>query len=325
MISIVIPTYNSAGTLDRALASIYRNDFKDFEVIVVDDGSNDNTREVVKRYNADYLRLKSNKGAAFARNRGSKIAKGDVLLFLDADAEIEPYLLNIVKEHFINSDYDVISGAFAKEPKINNIPLYFISTLSNYNFSRTNFAFATHIAAIRRAAFDKLGGFNEKYKGATAEDFDFFYRLIASGYKCKTDIKMTAYHNHDFTFRSLFKRMFVFGLLKTPIILRYNSNAHVVNQKRRYLVNNEYISSYILISLLPVVILSIFFIHYAIIFLILWFALYALVKSRYLASLNKKRLQMFLLSIINDSIVLSGCLIGASKYYYAKTFKKAHN
>jgi len=200
MISVIIPTYNSAETLVKILESIYKNDFKDFEVIVVDDASSDNTSEVIKGYLVKYVLLESNRGAAFARNKGSELAKGDILLFVDADSEIEEDLLRHVHEQFRVSDYDVISGAFAKEPKIENVFLLFISTLSNYNFSRTDFAFSTHLAAIRKKTFIELGAFDEYYKSATTEDFDLFYRLITNGYKCKTNMKMVGYHNHNFTF-----------------------------------------------------------------------------------------------------------------------------
>jgi len=94
MISVIIPTYKSAKILDKALSSVYRNDFKDFETIVVDDASGDNTRDVVKNYPAQYISLDHNQGAAFARNKGAEVAKGDILLFVDADVEVQDNLLS---------------------------------------------------------------------------------------------------------------------------------------------------------------------------------------------------------------------------------------
>lgn len=324
MISIIIPAYNAEKTLGMAIGSIYKNNFKDFEVIVVDDGSTDNTSELVKNYPLRYIRLEKNMGAAFARNRGVELARGDILLFFDADVEAEEGLLQNIDEQFKSSAYDVISGAFAKEPKIDNIFLLFISTLSNYNFSKADFALSTHLVAIRKKAFNQLRGFNEKFKGATVEDFDFYQRLIADGYKCKLDMRMEVYHNHKFTFYTFFRRMFRFGLLKTPLILEYNKYPNIRKQKRRYLVNGEYLFSYVLILLLlPVSILTLYMKHNALI--LIWLVAYIFIKFNYLSSLRRKHVLMLMLSLINDSVVLSGCLLGAYKYYYDKLFKEDCN
>jgi len=324
MFSIIIPTYNSGKNLVKTLASIYKNDFKDFEIIVVDDGSNDNTRELIRNYSVIYVFLERNRGAAFARNKGAELAKGDILLFIDADVEVKENLLRNVDEQFKASDYDVISGVFAKEPKIKNIFLLFQSTLSNYNFSKTDFSFSTHLSAIRKKAFNELKGFDERFKSAVAEDFDFSQRLIINGYKCKTDMEMDVYHHQNFTFYSLLRRTFRFGLLLTPLILEYSKNPEIRSQKKRYLVNSEYTFSYILILLLLPAIIVTFYSKLSIIFLI-WLASYILVKSNYLFSVKRKHLLMLLLSLANDIVALTGCLIGTCRYYYDKRFKKNYN
>jgi len=325
MISIIIPCYTSGQNLFKTLSSIYKNNFKDLEVIVVDDGSTDDVREMIKNFPLTYIQLDTNIGAAFARNKGAGLAKGDILVFLDADVEIKEDLLGYVEEQFKGFDYDALSGVFSKEPKINNIFLLFQSTLSNYNFRNTDFTFSGHLGAIRKTVFDELSGFNESSSIATVEDFEFSQRLIASGYKCKTDIHMDAYHNKDFTFFSLLKRMFRFGLLKTPIILEYNHSAAIQRQKRRYLVNAEYIYSYLLISLFPAVIILTLFPKFNPLFLLIWFMVYIGVKRKYLLSLEKKRAVMFLLLIMSDIVVFIGCLTGGFRYYVAQRSKKNYH
>lgn len=324
MISVILPTYNMGKTIGSALESIYKNDFKDFELIIADDGSTDNTSEIVKGYPARYVLLENNNGAAFARNRAAGLARGDILLFVDADMEIKEGLLRYVDEQFRTTDYDVIAGAFSKEPKIKNIFLLFISTLSNYNYSRSSFVFSTHLAGVRKKVFDELSGFDERHKGAVVEDYEFSQRLIAGGYKCKTDMKIEGYHNSDFTFYTLYRRMFRIGLLKAPIIIEYNKNPKIRNQAKRYLINGEYISSFALILLLVPVITASLYLKTRVLFFI-WFMLYIFVKSGYLLTVKKMCLQMFPLLLINDIVVLTGCMIGAGKYYYGKVFKKSHN
>ena len=85
-VSVVIPTYNMAAFLSEAIESIVRQSFQDFEVIVVDDGSTDNTREVVARFGSRVKYVwEENGGPSAACNRGDDVAQGEYLLFLDAD------------------------------------------------------------------------------------------------------------------------------------------------------------------------------------------------------------------------------------------------
>ncbi len=98
MISIVIPVYNGADKLVRCLESIKKQTYQDFEIIVVNDGSKDNVAEVAARYKQE-LALKfsfieqENQGVCAARNRGARAAKGELIIFCDADLEMRPWML----------------------------------------------------------------------------------------------------------------------------------------------------------------------------------------------------------------------------------------
>jgi len=92
-VSVIIPTYNRAHLLDRAIRSVLDQTYQDFELIVVDDGSSDPTAEVIATF-ADpriyYLRHEKNRGAAAARNTGIEASQGDYVAFLDSDCEWLP-------------------------------------------------------------------------------------------------------------------------------------------------------------------------------------------------------------------------------------------
>ncbi len=95
-VSVIIPTYNCAQWIGRAIQSVLRQSFVDCELIVVNDGSTDNTEEVIGHFAESRVRyevLPGNRGVHAARNRGMELALGDILVFLDADDELAPKAL----------------------------------------------------------------------------------------------------------------------------------------------------------------------------------------------------------------------------------------
>lgn len=98
-ISVIIPLYNKEPIIERTIKSVLNQSYSDFELIIVNDGSTDNSVEVVKRFDDDRIVLveQENAGPSAARNAGIKKAKGEWIVFLDADDELNDYAL----EHFI--------------------------------------------------------------------------------------------------------------------------------------------------------------------------------------------------------------------------------
>src|SRR5690242_3361023 len=89
-ISVIVPTYHAASCLRLCLDHIYNSTAQAFEVIVVDDGSTDNSVDIAREYSAKVIPLGSNYGPAHARNVAARAARGDVLLFLDSDVCARP-------------------------------------------------------------------------------------------------------------------------------------------------------------------------------------------------------------------------------------------
>ena len=90
LVTVVIPCYNQAHFLGEAIESVLSQSYRNFEVIVVDDGSTDNTSEVASRYEGVRLVRQENRGLSGARNRGMREAKGEYVVFLDADDRLLP-------------------------------------------------------------------------------------------------------------------------------------------------------------------------------------------------------------------------------------------
>jgi len=113
-ISVITPTYNRGWCIERAIKSILKQGYPNWELLIVDDGSNDNTQEIVEKFKDNrikYYKLKINKGVNFARNVGLEQCSGDLITFLDSDDELVPEALNTCI-----SDFNKI-----KDPKIFNI------------------------------------------------------------------------------------------------------------------------------------------------------------------------------------------------------------
>ena len=101
MISIITPTYNRAHLLPRMIVSVLNQSFQEWELIIMDDGSEDDTEAVVKSFNDSRVKyfFTENSGAADKRNRGSKLAEGDYIILLDSDDEVKPnWLAEFAKE-----------------------------------------------------------------------------------------------------------------------------------------------------------------------------------------------------------------------------------
>jgi glycosyltransferase involved in cell wall biosynthesis len=112
VVSIVMPIYNSQNTIDKMVNSIVRQSFKDWELICVDDGSTDNSRNILLSWQEKDFRIKyfyqDNEGVSAARNHGFSLTTGQYVLFIDSDDECDINLLSAVVERFRNMDSDIV-------------------------------------------------------------------------------------------------------------------------------------------------------------------------------------------------------------------------
>lgn len=213
-LSIIIPSYNSLNKIGHLLYSIneschIRKSY--YEVIIVDDHSSDSTVAFIKNEipklkkisRLKIIELKSNKGPAAARNIGVKYAKGDVVLFLDADVILFPETLNRVINLFKEDpDLFALTGVWDKKQKGNGFFRKF-KALRDWSYwinerdpKNYYYLFSTRVAAIRKDLFVRLGGFDTTYKAALIEDIELTYR-IAKRYAVIFDPKVRVYHEFE--------------------------------------------------------------------------------------------------------------------------------
>jgi glycosyltransferase involved in cell wall biosynthesis len=188
LVTVIIPTYNRAHLLSRAIRSVLCQTFQEWELIIVDDGSVDNTEEIVKSFSDPrirYIRHQANRGSSAARNTGIQMARGKYIAFLDSDDEWLPEKLEKQLNIFENSDDEVgvvYTGAVfiddengkqrIKKPRAKG--WIFIEELA------FNPVGSTSRVMVKRECFDKCGGFDEEMP--CHEDWDMWIRL-AEQYK----------------------------------------------------------------------------------------------------------------------------------------------
>ncbi len=206
-ISVVIPVYQSAELLDECLRELRRGDEQPNEYIVVDDGSTDDSAAVARRHGAIVLTSAERRGPAHARNLGARTARGDVLLFLDADVRPGHDTIRRVRTRF-EQDHalDALIGSYDADPsspgfvsQYKNLMHCFVHQSGN----RVASTFWSGCGAIRRDVFLTLGGFDESYDRPAIEDIELGYRLRAAEKKIVLDPRLTVKHLKHWTLRGL--------------------------------------------------------------------------------------------------------------------------
>lgn len=213
--SIIIPTFNGARRIRPCLESLLRQrDGRTIEILVVDDGSKDNTAEVVKSYSGVRLLSQKNAGPAAARNFGAREASGDLILFTDDDCEPAAGWLNAMLAPFSDAEVVGVKGAYRTRQK----PLVARFVQAEYEDRyrlmtriRDIDFIDTYSAAFRRSRFLEMGGYDTDFPVACAEDIELSYRMSAKGWKMRFAPQAIVYHQHPDSLVRYLKKKFKFA------------------------------------------------------------------------------------------------------------------
>lgn len=220
LVSLIIPAYNEEKYIEKTLKSVKNQSYKKMEIIVVDNNSTDKTNEIAKKY-ADKVVVEKRKGVSKARNRGAKEAKGEILIFVDADTQLEKKCVeNIVKAFMKDRDLVCAAGFVLTRGKILHELVYALTSLGVWLLTYLKPQFYGIIFGCRKKAFEKVGGFNEDL--VTCEDLELTKKLSKIG-KCKLVIDAVAFSSP----RRLEKQ----GILRTVIF-------HALNFMRYTILKN---------------------------------------------------------------------------------------
>lgn len=307
MISIVIPVHNAARTLGECLRAIQGSKYTEYEVIVVDDASVDESAKVAAQYACRLIRLTENIGAARAKNVGAKEAKGEIILFTDADIVLQPDALSIVAAHFQDPTVAGVVGLLWERLRYSNFSSHFKNLWMNYTYKRLAASsdaeqgvgvFLTSIAAIRKEIFDQMGGFDPGYRGASVtEDIEFGQRLLSAGHRIRLDSRLAVEHLKHYSFSGLLRTDLerAFGLTKTWLRKKLEPSHRATGQKYYASVPWFFILGVPLAWLLPLFLLLALAMHQAIWWFValLTYMAILLVNAPFLNALRRVRGWLF--------------------------------
>lgn len=241
--SVVVPAFNAEKTIGKCLEALERQGFRGYEVIVVDDGSRDNTGEVAKQFPKARVVREENAGPAVARNNGAKNAKGEIVVFTDSDCIAEPNWLEEMLKPFADKRVAGVQGRYKSGRRgliARIIQLEIEKSYAKMGKQDSIDFIATYSAAYRKIVFEKLGGFDTSFPMASGEDTDFSFRVHESGQKMVFNPNAIVHHAHP---TSLWK------YLKTKFFRAF-WRAKVYKKHRGKMVKDSYTSQSIKLQLL---------------------------------------------------------------------------
>jgi glycosyltransferase involved in cell wall biosynthesis len=199
--SVIIPAYNASGSIEACLNALLHQTVprSDYEIIVVDDGATDRTREIIEEYPDVRLLSQPNRGPAAARNLGVSHAKGELALFTDADCVPSDNWIEAITEPFADPEIAGAKGAYRtgqKELMARFVQIEYESKYDKMSKDRYIDFVDTYSAAYRKTVFANDHGFDPVFPMASGEDVEFSYRLAREGHKMVFVPGAVVYHRH---------------------------------------------------------------------------------------------------------------------------------
>lgn len=239
-ISVVVCTYNGARTIAQTLRGITRLDYPDFEMIVVADGSSDNSAAIARQYGARVIEVE-NGGLSRARNIGMRHARGSIVVYIDDDAYPDPQWLRYIAWTFMNSDVVAVGGPNLPPPEDGLIARCVAQAPGGPNHVLLTDRIAEHIPgcnmAIRRSALEAIGGFDEQFRIA-GDDVDVCWRLQERGGTIGFHPAAMVWHHRRNTVRGYLRQQTNYGraeaMLERKWPGKYNHFGHIPWRGRIY-------------------------------------------------------------------------------------------
>ena len=236
--SVIIPVYNRPDEVSELLASIAAQSFRDFEVLVVEDGSSVKCENIVNQYN-DKLNIKylykENGGPAMARNYAAERAEGEYLLILDSDTVLPEGYFEAIEKYLATNAPDAFGGPdrggddFTPVQKAISYSMTSFFTTGGIRGGKrkiTRFFPRSFNMGVRKEVFAKLGGFSAMRFG---EDVDFSMRVVEAGYTTALIPDAWLYHKRRTDFRKFFRQVRNSGKARIALTRRHPGSLRLVH------------------------------------------------------------------------------------------------
>ncbi len=236
--SIIIPLYNRPEEIEELLESLTHQTNKDFEVIVVEDGSSYKADHIVEKYKP-YLNIKyyykENEGPGLTRNYGAQYATGKYLIFFDSDCIIPPNYIQVVTKFIITNNADFFGGpdrassSFTPVQKAINYSMTSFFTTGGIRGGKNQlekFHPRSFNLGVKKSAFDSINGFSKLRFG---EDIDLSIRLFEKGFTSALINDAWVYHKRRTDFKKFYRQIYNSGIARINLFKLHHKSLKMVH------------------------------------------------------------------------------------------------
>ncbi|MCZ4693398.1 glycosyltransferase [Ancylomarina euxinus] len=227
--SVIVPIYNRPNEAEELLESLAKQSFKNFDIIIIEDGSSEDCSTIIKNYanNLDIkYHFKANSGPGDSRNVGMSMATGDYLIFFDSDCIIPPQYFEEVEKHLAQTPLDAFGGpdsaheSFSKVQKAINYAMTSIITTGGVRGKKNKldqYQPRSFNMGISQAVYKKVGGYTDVTPG---EDPDLSYRIMNAGFRVGLIEDAYVFHKRRIDFSKFIKQVYKFGVMR-PVLIKW--------------------------------------------------------------------------------------------------------
>lgn len=219
-ISVVIPAFNAGQTISQTIEALERQTYPRelFEIIVVDDGSTDNTAEIIRQYNVKCI-YQEKSGPAKARNTGWRQARSEFIYFTDADCIPQSTWIAELADDYSTDKIGAVGGSYgiANSRSLVADCIYQEIIERHNKMEKYVRALGSYNLSVRRNVLEEVGGFNEEYKMASAEDNDLSYKILKKGYLLFFDNNAKVAHYHPQSLSRYLRTQFWHGFWRVKL------------------------------------------------------------------------------------------------------------
>lgn len=308
--SIIVPVYNRPAEVKELAESLAHQTLKDFELLIIEDGSSIPCAEVLEPFRNDFtIRyfFKENSGRSFTRNYGMERAEGEYLVFFDSDCIIPPDYFQVVKNQLEQNYTDCYGGPDKADESFSDLQKAISFSMTSFlttggirgaKKGLEKFTPRTFNMGLSKEAYQKVGDFKDMF----GEDIDLSLRIRDAGFSTQLIPDAFVYHKRRVSFRSFYRQVHVFGMARIELFLLHPNSLKAVHMlPALFTLGSAFL---LLLSFWNV---------YALLPLLLYF-----IAIFILASIEYKKISIGALSVITSAIQLYGYGWGFIKAFTKK-------